>query len=254
MTATTHTPETDAATSRVHVEVDPHGGRARVRIGTDARPTAPVLRPWLHRTDDTGAVVSLVPEGAMLLAGDHVRVELRVGPGARLDVVEPAGTVAYPMHATPGACAVWEVDVRLDEGASLRWLSQPFVVAEGAVVRRSTRVAMGAGSRLLLRETIVLGRAGEAPGTLSSSLRVADPDRPVVVEDLDLGPAAPPLLLGRSRVLDTLLLLGEPVPGGTDQGRLDLDAGGHLWRSLVVEAHESPLGSVLAAIDAGRRG
>ena len=236
----------ERSVSRLAVTADPSGRRSRVRLGTSAPPTAPLLRPWLHTADDRGARVSLVPEGALLLAGDHVRVEVVVGPGAWLEVVEPSGTVAYP-SPTP-TVADWEVDVVLGAGASLRWLGRPFVVAEGACVRRSTRVRLGEGSRLVLRETLVLGRSGEGPGTLRSELRVDAADRPLLAEDLDLGPSAPPVLLGGARVLDSVLLVGAPAPGTALEHRLDLDAGGHLWRSLGPHVHSSGLDEVVAGL------
>jgi urease accessory protein len=191
--------------------------------------------------------VSLVPEGALLLAGDRVRVEVVVGPGAWLEMVEPAGTVAYS-SSTPGDGADWEVDVELGPGASLRWAGRPFVVAQGAEVRRSTRVRLGAGSSLVLREVLVLGRTGEGPGTLHSGLRVDGPKHPLLAEDLDLGPSAPPVMLGGARVLDSLLVVGWPPPEVATDRRLDLDGGGHLWRALGAEVHGSGLDAVVSAL------
>ena len=84
-----------------------------------------------------GARVAVLAEGALLVAGDDVSVGMRVGPGVRLDVVEPAGTVAFDMR---GGSARWGVDCRgRRRGRAGLAAPKPFVVATGAVVDRERR-------------------------------------------------------------------------------------------------------------------
>ncbi|NGZ99748.1 hypothetical protein G5V59_03605 [Nocardioides sp. W3-2-3] len=88
------------------------------------------------------------------------------------------------------------------------------MVSEGADVTRSLRVRCGEGARLLLREVLVLGRFGEAPGRLRQTTTVIDDEsRPVLVEDLPLGPGSTALLLGGHRVLSSVLALGAEPAG-----------------------------------------
>lgn len=224
------------SSTRVAVEADPGGIRARVRLREG------LLRPGLLSCDHRGAKVALTAIGALLLTGDEVRLDVAVGPGAWMEIVEPAGTVAYDMR---GGRASWEVRVRLERDARLCWQGQPFVVAEGARVRRDTRVTMAAGSVCCLRETLVLGRAGEGPGQLDSRLRATWAGRPLLAEDVCLGPSsAVPGLLGDDRVLDTIYLLGVRAPETADAlgaVRLDLEAPGTCLRTLGTALHRSPL-------------
>ena len=98
-------------------------------------------------------------EGALLVAGDDVSVGMRVGPGVRLEVVEPAGTVAFDMR---GGSARWGVAIEVDDGGELVWRAEPFVVATGAVVERDVEVALAGSGAAVLREVLVLGRVREA--------------------------------------------------------------------------------------------
>jgi urease accessory protein len=221
-------------TTVVAVGADPRGGPASAHL------RGALLRPLVLACDGRGARVALVATSALLLDGDHVRIEVSLGPGAWLDVVEPSGTVAYDMR---GGRARWDVDVRLGADARLRWHGEPFVVARGGRVDRSTTVTMGPGARCCLRETLVLGRAGEGPGQVASRTRVSQAEVPVLLEDLLLGEvSAVPGILGQHRVVDTLSLLGarahqHAVPPGAV--RLDLERPGTVLRSLVGELHES---------------
>ncbi|GGR63188.1 urease accessory protein [Nocardioides luteus] len=215
-------------------------GRVRVETEMEGPATAPALRPMLLASDATSARVSLVPDGAMLLAGDRVAVEVEVGEGACLTLVEPAGTVAYDMD---GGQACWSVAITLAAGATLLWAGEPFVVSAGADVIRSTAVTLGAGARLALRETLVLGRHGERPGRTSTSWSALDHEgRPLLVESLDLDEASlVPGILGDHRVLGAVTTFGLDLPPDLcRQGRLDLERGGTLWRHLAAEAHELP--------------
>jgi urease accessory protein len=181
-----------------------------------------------------GVRVALVPEQAVLLAGDRVTVAVRVGAGQRLEIVEPGGTVAYAMR---GGQARWDVRVVVEEGGSLVWHGEPFVVAQGADVLRSTTVDLAPGACLQLRETLVLGRSGEGPGRLVSRTDVHRDGVPVLVEELDSS-----LGLGRHRVLDQLLEVGGP--DRLDQrgpGVLLLASGDRLHRWLGAETHASPI-------------
>ncbi|MFF2269724.1 urease accessory protein UreD [Cellulosimicrobium cellulans] len=220
------------------------------RVRCDLRPGA--LSPRVLSTGPGAARVALVATRALLLGGDRVRVEVHVGEGVELELVEVSGTVAY---AGRGRSASWDADARVDAGGLLVWDALPFVVADGADVERTTHVALadrgarGQGGVALLRETLVLGRTGEVGGRLRSRTRVelstspgtrvprgaattgesAAPDgsvttwqsgpaqreegRELFVEDLDLGEdRALPGILGAARVVDSVLCLGARPP------------------------------------------
>jgi urease accessory protein len=207
-------------------------------IGSD--PTVPTIRPVITHHDAHRARVCLLPEGALLLAGDAIELDLTIDPGVTLEVVEPGGTVAYDMH---GGRASWDVAVSVGAGARLSWAGEPFVVAEGAQVDRRTRIRYAEGARVALREVVVLGRHAERPGRVRLRADVRRDRRPVLVEDLDLGPASAPTLLGRHRVLASVLSLGtEGATDGVDVDRFDLArAGATLWRTCAHQAHQTRL-------------
>jgi len=244
MTTTTSTRPPDgvaplgaASRTTVRVELDPRG-RVAVRSRCVGGPGRPRLRPVLLSSTPTTARVCLVPDGALLLAGDEIEIRVEVCSGATLELVEPGGTVAYDMR---GGRARWDVDVRIGQGATLVWGGEPFVVAAGADVHRTTAVELGGDARMVLRETLVLGRHGEAPGRLTQRLGVSGPDgSPVLVEELELDGRSVPGVLGDHRIVSSVLALGIDVPDdhpGAATGRFDLDAGGCWWRGLGDQVH-----------------
>jgi len=207
----------------------------------------PMTTPTLTRTESEvrsshlrafrlpaiGAVdrVALVPEQAVLLAGDQVTVSVRVPTGRALEIVEPGGTVAYAMR---GRQARWDVTVELDEAAGLVWHGEPFVVAEGADVRRTLTAHLAASSSLALRETLVLGRSSEVPGRLVARTDVTRGGSPVLVEELDSATG-----LGPHRVLDQVLRVGSGSRPG--EHAMLLESGETLERWLGAQTHASPL-------------
>ena len=218
-------------------------GRPRVSSGGGP------LRVVTLSTDSGGARVALVPTRALLLAGDAVEVRVRVADGLRLHVQETSGTVAYDMR---GGAATWSVDAEVGSDARLVLDSLPLVSAHGSRVVRSLSVDLGAGATLLARETLVLGRSGERPGSLVSGTVVTREGRPVLVEELRSGHLAP------HRVLDSVLAVGAGVAGaeagievvvaGAGAGvagspgwpaPLCLETGDRIWRRLGHEAHET---------------
>lgn len=247
---TTSTPDTSRP-SRTQVAVARDAGGGRVSVIHDATGSVhrPVVRPVLVSSDERGARVCLVPEGALLLGGDRVEITITVGAGARLELVEPAGTVAYATDGDgDGDGATWDVTIELGVDATLVWAGEPFVVAAGARVSRSTSVRLSAGARAALREIVVLGRHSEASGRLDQRLAATGPDgRPVLSEALEVGPHSSRLLLGGARVMCSVILLGESLPAGagpagpTGGTRFDLDGGGTLVRALGVDAHRATL-------------
>ncbi len=211
------------------IEVTPDG----CRLGSGA-----LAARRLRATAPGEVRIALVATQALLLAGDDVRVEVDVTGPVALDLVEVAGTVAHDMR---GGSARWEVDVRLTAGARLTWLGEPLVVAAGADVVRSTTVSLDAGSTATLRETVVLGRTGEAGGSLALTTRATRDGLPLLVEDLDLSPAGRggPAVLGPHRCLDSLVTLGHRLPEGPDV--LQLEGPGSVARWLGAAWHDSAL-------------
>lgn len=226
------------------IAVDPAPGRARVTH------TPGPVAARVQRVDAGGARVALVATTALLLGGDHVEFDVRVGPGGWLDIVETAGTVAYD---TQGAASSWTVRAQVAAGGRLTWSGEPFVIADGADVRRTTDIELAAGATACLRETLVFGRVGEVGGALRASTRAWLAGAELLVEELDLADAAlrtAPGLLGPNRVIDSVLLLGAPAPAGPELSagtRYDLAGPGTLARVLDADTDRSGLDAVWQA-------
>jgi len=161
---------------------------------------------------ELGAVrAAFVPTQAGPLAGDHDRVRIVVRSGAVLIVEPVAATLALPGAAR----TLLELDAVVEPGGRLVLDEAPLIVAAGADVERRMTLTLGAGAVAALRETVILGRDGERPGTLVSSLRATLDGRALLHDGLRLrdGDAHVALPPGH-RVLTTISLLGlRPDPG-----------------------------------------
>ncbi|HEX5543321.1 MAG TPA: urease accessory protein UreD [Micromonospora sp.] len=220
-----------AAPARVVVEHT--GDRARF-VRLDA---GEFVGPRTLEVDGARARVALVGMSATLLAGDDLRIEIDVGSGVALEIVEPSGTVAYNAR---GARAHWSATVRVAAGASLVWAEAPFVVADGAKVHRHTELDLEAGATALLREMLVLGRTGETGGSLRATLHATYDRRPLLVEDLDLTDPdlrTSPGILQHHRVLATAMLLGLRSDIDPLTHQTPLAGPGALARALTDHAH-----------------
>jgi urease accessory protein len=232
VTVPTHT---DLRTARVALTPGATGARCRLDL------SAGLVSPRVVRHDAGGAQVALVATTASLLGGDHLRLLVEVGTGLHLDLHDVAGTVAY--HGR-GAGARVEVDLRVHPGATLCWAGEPLVVTDGSRVVRTLTVDVADGGRLLLRDRVALGRAGQEGGRLDCHTTKTYAGRPALVEDLGVRAGLGPGALGDARVVDTVTALGwrpDPVPG---HAAYQLHEAGAVSRQLVREAHRSTLPAV----------
>ncbi|WAZ20060.1 urease accessory protein UreD [Streptomyces cinnabarinus] len=172
------------ATARIGARGDGRGGTA-LPVLEGAGPLA------LRRTRASGAEARVMLVGAMSgpLGGDRFTVEAEVADGARLHVGSAAATIALPGQAKDAA----RYDVRLTvaDGGELRWLPEQLISAAGSDLYVTTRIDLGAGARLVLREEQVLGRVGEEPGRLTSRLTLRVAGRTVLDQELACGPGTP---------------------------------------------------------------
>jgi urease accessory protein len=216
------------------LEIGPGGSIGQLRRG-------PRLAPRILGRDAGAVRAAFVPTQAGPLAGDCDRARIVVRAGATL-VVEPvAATLALPGAARTRLT----LEVTVEAGGRLVLDEAPLIVAHGADVERRCVIELAAGACAALRETVVLGRDGESPGTLSSSLRATLDGRALLHDGLRLrdGDAYVALAPGH-RVVSTLSLLGLRPPAGP--GVLALEGAGALLRAsgpalpAVAAASESP--------------
>ncbi len=209
------------------------------------------LRLVPHRRS-AHALVHLVSSVTAPLGGDDLELTVHVGPGAHLELRGVAATLALPGHLPGGSRAVVRAEV--DAGGSLTYLPEPTVVTARACHEAIFTAELADDARLRTREVLVLGRAGERPGTLTSTLDVRRRG-PVLrqttrvgVPELDKSPAG----LAGARVLGTELLCWGEDPEQPVS---------HDWWSLVPLASGGSLATALAddavivarSLDAARR-
>ncbi|WP_386418467.1 urease accessory protein UreD [Streptomyces polyrhachis] len=164
-----------------------------------------------------GAQVCLVGAMSAPLGGDRLALDVTVRAGARLRFSSAAATIALPGHT--GAAAAYDVRIVVEEGAELRWEPEPLIAAGGSLLRVGTRIEVGAGARLVFREELVLGRAGEEPGSLASRLTVRRDGRLLLDQETGLGPGYGgwdgPAGVDGCRAVGQLLRVGGEMAGGS---------------------------------------
>lgn len=228
--------------------------RTRISVGCPDQGDAParidlitgMLAPRLISRTDRTARVGITAAQMLLLEGDAVELDIEVGAGCSLEVHDIGGTVAYPPRERPAdqpgdvEPSRWSTTIRLSEGAALSWHGLPLVVSQGAVTLRRTTAHLGEGARLLMRETVVLGRHGETGGRVTSALSIGDAHGPVLLEETSLDGLAPrPGILGRRRVLDSVVCAG--FSPETAAGDLVFDRPGAMARTIGDDAHRTAL-------------
>ncbi|MEY6567334.1 urease accessory protein UreD, partial [Streptomyces sp. PGLac3x] len=97
-------------------------------------------------------------------------------------------------------------------GARLVWAPEQLISAAGSDLRVTTHAEVEGDGRLVLREEQILGRTGEAAGTLTSRLTVCHDGRALLDQELACGPGAPggwdgPAVLGGRRALGQLVVV-----------------------------------------------
>lgn len=177
-------------------------------------------------------LVHLVNSAASPLGGDELTLVVRVGPGACLTLRGIAATVALP--GPHGGVSRTMVHMELSEGATVTYLPEPTVITRRARHESVLTVSLAADAHLHTRETVVLGRADEQPGELTTTLHVTRRGHPVLRQTLSVTPET---LLGH-RVLATELSTSttEDPASGEWWSRTPLAAGGTLTTALADDA------------------
>jgi urease accessory protein len=216
------------------VELDERGHSVVRRLRSAAPLTLVPARDRRH------AVVRLVNSAAAPLGGDDLELTVLVGPGARLTLAGVAATLALPgSHGEPSRFAV---RIEVAERGAAEYLPEPTVVTGRAHHESCLHAELAAGATLRCREVLVLGRAGERPGRLSSAVHVLREGRPLLRQRLEIGDPAldgsTAYLAGR-RVLGTEIVIddGDPLAAGGDWwSRTPLAGGGSLTTALADDA------------------
>jgi urease accessory protein len=209
------------ANAQLKVELDA-AGRSVVRTLRSAAPLT--LIPVRGRP-----VVHLVGSAASPLGGDDLTLTVHVGPHACLTLAGIAATVALP--GPHGEKSRATVHLELAEGATVDYLPEPTVITRRARHESVLTVVLAEGAHLRTRETLVLGRANEQAGELTTVLDVTRAGRPVLRQQLAVGRE---VLMGK-RVLATELSTGDmrDTASGEWWSRTRLAAGGSLTTALA---------------------
>lgn len=173
----------------------------------------------LPRTHGPVPEAVLINTAGGVTGGDLLHWRLAAGAGAALVATTQA---AERVYRSSGGTATIRTRLDVAPGACLDWLPQETILFDGARLDRTIDVEMAADSRVLLLETLILGRTamGEtlATGAICDQWRLRRGGRLVHAEALhatgDLARATSgPATLRGGRALATLLLA---APGATD--------------------------------------
>ena len=155
-------------------------------------------------------LVHLVGSAAGPVGGDELRLAVDLAAEAALTVRSVAASIVLP--GPSGSPSSLDLDVTVGAGATLRWLPEPTIAVHGCDHRATSRIRLAAGARLVWREVVVLGRHDEGPGSVLQRLRVDLDGRPVLRNDLAVGPRWPgslgPAGVGEGRAVATALVVG----------------------------------------------
>jgi len=152
--------------------------------------------------------VRLVGSAAGPIGGDELRLDLAVGPGASLAMATVAASMVHPSPVP----AVSSMTISATVAGDLRWTPEPMVLVRGCDHRVELSISLAPEATLLWAEEVMLGRWCEPSGSLFQRLRVDRAGRPLIRNDLALGPRWPgssgPAGVGDSLAVATVIVVG----------------------------------------------
>ncbi|MDK9696313.1 MAG: urease accessory protein UreD [Siculibacillus sp.] len=195
---------------------------------------AKIRLPKSHGRDPATAV--LINTAGGIAGGDRLAYGARFGAGTRAVVTSQAAERVYRSSATDGSLAgevtTW---LAVEAGAFAEWLPQETILFDGAALDRRLEVEMAADARLLLCESVVLGRA--AMGERVENCRLVDRFR------IRRG--------GRLVFADTLRIEGAPgeILAGAATGRGATATATILWVAPEADAGLEALRALLDGLE-----
>lgn len=196
----------------------------------------------------SGLEAVLLNTAGGLTDGDRFSVEARAAPGTELVLTTQAAERIYRARLNVEDAA--RLDVRLEAGAdaSLAWLPQETILYDGGRVRRTLDVQAAGSARILLCETVILGRTAHGEtvekGLISDHWRVRRDGRLVYADALKIGgaikaAAAGAATLGGGRAFASLLWMSADAEERLDDVRATFDqsgvsAGASAWDGLLA--------------------
>ncbi|MGH3870689.1 MAG: urease accessory protein UreD [Pseudonocardiaceae bacterium] len=149
------------------------------------------------------------------LGGDELALDVRLSAGTSLQLRSAAAMVVQP--GSPRAAARWTVAAVLAAGAVLDWHPEPTVICDDAELCSSMTIVLQRGARAMLREVVVLGRAGQRGGRFHGELAVELDGAPLLAHTLLLDGADPalsgPAGTAGARIIGMLAVVGESIDG-----------------------------------------
>jgi urease accessory protein len=196
-----------------------------------------VQRPFFPEGREVCHVYLLHPPGG-LVGGDELRLDLRVGQGARALVTTPAAGKAY---RTLGPVSRQTQVLSVADGAALEWLPQETIVYDGAAVELTTTVDLAPAARFFGAETLCFGlpARGErfARGSCRQAFELRRGGVPVLIERgrFDGGAAVHEASWGLAGATVLTLIVASPAPdaGALDRAREAIAAGDRGGFSIV---------------------
>jgi urease accessory protein len=184
-------------------------GRSTV---TTARAADP-LKLLVPRARGSAALVVPTTYGGGLLGGDRIRLEIEVGPDARLCLGTQASTKVY--RARAAETTTWEVSARVGTGALLASMPDPVCCFAGARYRQRQRIDLAPGASLAWLDGLTSGRSARderwAFAAIDARTEIDRGGAPVVRDGLrlraDEGMPVPERF-GACDAIATLVLLG----------------------------------------------
>ena len=161
----------------------------------------------------------LINTAGGLTGGDDLNWQLTLAKGAQITATTQACEKAY---ASSFGTATVQTNLELADDAVLSWLPQETILYNNSSLSRRFDVSMASSARLLVAESLVLGRRamGEAPKRLffRDRWRIKRDGKLVFADNLGLnGPAQMAVQLGKNTAVSTILLL-------TDEDQESLEA------------------------------
>lgn len=143
--------------------------------------------PLTHRRRGVTRV-ALAAGTAGPLGGDSYAFDVHVGAGSTLVLTEISAMLVLPGVGV--GQSYMSITVCVEEGATFVWWPEPIIAARRCDHCHDVRIALAPGARMILREELLLGRHGEAPGDFTSRLRITRDGTALYDQQLSFGPSA----------------------------------------------------------------